>query len=135
MPEWITHFHQIWIFLSPIIAGVICYLIRPTINLVVYVYNKYIQKPDIDNRNDIEIIMDDLEAIKEELEHSRDRDKAVLHHEIFQTARTALKKGFITDFELKNLDILYTEYKAMGGNGTAAKLYKDCLKLPLKDIE
>lgn len=135
MPEWITDFHQIWIFLSPIVAGVICYLIRPTINLVVFVYNKYIQKPDADNRNNIEIILDDLDEIKEELEHSRDRDRAVLHHEIFLICKNALKKGYITDFEFKNLDGLYQEYKAIGGNGTAKKFYEDCLKLPNKEIE
>ncbi|MCI5792870.1 MAG: hypothetical protein MR011_06370 [Lachnospiraceae bacterium] len=61
---------------------------------------------------------------------------AILHDRLFQLCQTYIKLGYIPidDAEriLDNLDMLYSAYSALGGNGTGTALYNRAKALPLR---
>lgn len=128
VPESLVNLYQWITYLTPIWGLFIIILWKPLKNL----YFKLIKKPNSDNSSRLDKIEVKLVQIDEDLQERRRISRALLHHEIFQTAREALKKGHITEYELENLNELYVPYKAIGGNGTAEKLYNDCKNLPIK---
>ena len=57
----------------------------------------------------------------------------LLHDRICRLCETYLRKGFATNEEREQLQVLYTPYKAMGGNHNAESLYEQVMdKLPLE---
>ena len=57
----------------------------------------------------------------------------LLHDRICGLCEVYLKKGFATNEEREQLQVLYTPYKAMGGNHNAESLYEQVMeKLPLE---
>ena len=57
----------------------------------------------------------------------------LLHDRICGLCEIYLKKGFATNEEREQLQVLYTPYKAMGGNHNAETLYEQVMeKLPLE---
>ena len=56
----------------------------------------------------------------------------LLHDRICGLCEAYLKKGFATNEEREQLQVLFTPYKAMGGNHNAATLYEKVMEeLPL----
>ena len=57
----------------------------------------------------------------------------LLHDRICRLCETYLRKGFATNEEREQLQVLYTPYKAMGGNHNAESLYEQVMdRLPLE---
>ena len=57
----------------------------------------------------------------------------LLHDRICRLCETYLRKGFATNEDREQLQVLYTPYKAMGGNHNAESLYEQVMdKLPLE---
>ena len=52
---------------------------------------------------------------------------AMLHERIVRFCERLLIIGYVTADDLKELDYLYNPYRALGGNGTAERLYKQNL--------
>lgn len=57
---------------------------------------------------------------------------AMLHERIVRFCERLLIIGYVTADDLKELDYLYNPYRALGGNGTAEKLYNKVQQLPLR---
>lgn len=139
IPQWLIDI-QSWILtLSPICTLLILIFWKPLKAFCINVYSHFVSEPDAKNKSEIEQLEDRINKLSEKVEKlvdGREEDKeiylALLHHEIFQTARQALSKKKITESELENLEELYTPYKKLGGNGTAEKVYNDCKILPIE---
>ena len=59
----------------------------------------------------------------------------LLHDRICRLCETYLRKGFATNEEREQLQVLYSPYKAMGGNHNAESLYEQVMdKLPLEKM-
>lgn len=56
--------------------------------------------------------------------------KALLRDRIVQTYNHYKEKGYCPIYALENVEELYVEYQALGGNGTMEKLYEDLKELP-----
>ena len=64
----------------------------------------------------------------------KDMLKGIGHSMIMDKGKAYIDRGYITTDEYENLvDYLYTPYEKLGGNGSAAKIVKDCMNLPIKD--
>lgn len=57
---------------------------------------------------------------------------AILHDKIYTKCRAHIGEGSIDADEMKNLEHLFEVYEALGGNGTAKKLYEKCTNLPIR---
>lgn len=61
---------------------------------------------------------------------------SMLHDDLYQNCKSYLKQGYIpideSDEVLDNLNVLYTAYHNLGGNGTGKKLYEKTINLPIK---
>lgn len=58
------------------------------------------------------------------------RQKAILYNQIRVKSKNLINQGYITLSDLDALNLLYKEYKEIGGNGTAEILYKKAISLP-----
>ncbi len=123
VPPWLINIYQWIVYLTPVWA------------LILAVFWKPIQKVFDREKSRLTAIESKLQSVQDDIEDRKKVSHALLHHEIFQTARDSIKQGFITEVELENLEILYHEYKKLNGNGTAERLYKECCNLPLKDFK
>ena len=55
------------------------------------------------------------------------------HDKITWLGMCYIKRGYITKDEYENLhDYLYVPYRALGGNGSAERIMKEVMKLPIK---
>lgn len=55
------------------------------------------------------------------------------HDRIITLGMMYIKRGWITSEEFENLyDYLYAPYQKAGGNGSAAKVIQEVMKLPIK---
>lgn len=109
--QWITYLTPVWV-------------------LLLAIFWKPLRKVITKEKTRLTTIENQLVEVQDSLNERKEISKALLHHEIFQTARTALDRGYISEIELENLELLYTPYKAIGGNGTAERLYEKCCSLP-----
>lgn len=57
--------------------------------------------------------------------------REVLHLELYKECQELLEIGRITPEDLKNVERIYENYHALGGNGTGTALYERILKLPI----
>ena len=138
IPLWLSQLQSWIVTLSPVMTVLILVLWKPAKVIFIRIYNHFVQEPDTKNKHEINHLEERLDRMDKNVErliNDREEDKgiyvALLHHEIFQTARQTLKKGKISEHELENLEELYIPYKKLGGNGTAEKLYSDCKSLPI----
>ena len=58
--------------------------------------------------------------------------RCLLRERIIEICDRCLDRGFVHIHSLESLDDLMEQYKALGGNGTAAKLVEDVKKLQVK---
>lgn len=122
VPSWIINVYQWIVYLTPIWA------------LLLAVFWKPVQRVFDREKTRLTTIESKLQEVQDDIEERKKVSHALLHHEIFQTARIAIRQGFITEIELENLEILYHEYKKLNGNGTAERLYKQCCELPREEF-
>lgn len=115
--EWIVAIETIILFIG--------FVLKPVINVGKVVYKRYIGVPDKTNTERIEEVQQEIEVLKQ-------GQQALLRNQIITHAKAAIKKGSISDIELKNLDEMSKPYKALGGNGVTAQLVEECNKLKLE---
>lgn len=152
IPEWLILLRE-WQIL---IFGIAIALYRPAKYVVIKIYNNFVHKPDIENETEITLLRNEINKLRDEIKTEinlinedvteisnslddikqhrssvRKTHKALLHNALFEKCQRAIKKGSITPSELDNINGLYKPYKAIGGNGTAEKLYSECKSLPL----
>lgn len=60
--------------------------------------------------------------------------EALLHDSLYREAKTHIKRGKISEPDMRNVEYLYNSYHALGGNGTGTELFNRCKALPL-DLE
>ena len=77
--------------------------------------------------------------LKAKARNERQKDKAIengmyylLREKIIEICDRCIERGFVHIHSLESLDDLSKQYKALGGNGTAAKLIEDVKKLQVK---
>ena len=128
VPESLVNLYQWITYLTPVWGFILFVFWKPIKKL----YFKLFRKPDEIMSNRLDLIEKKLAKLDSDLQQRKRISKALLHHEIFQTAKEAIKKESITEYELENLEELYIPYKEIGGNGTAEKLYEDCKKLKIE---
>lgn len=69
---------------------------------------------------------------KKEQDVVREGIVAILHDRLYTSCIAFIDQGYCTVDDRENLEYLYKPYKALGGNGTAEKLFDKCEDLPLK---
>lgn len=57
--------------------------------------------------------------------------REVLHLQLYKECQELLEIGSVTPEDLKNVEKIYENYHALGGNGTGTALYERILKLPI----
>lgn len=62
-------------------------------------------------------------------------EKAVLTSRIFSICEDALRRGYTTTEEMKNVEAIFKAYTAFGLNGSAKEIRDRFLELPLKGVE
>ncbi len=140
VPIWLQLLDDWVIALSPLWTILILVFWKPMKILVINIYNRLVKSPVDETKEDIDehderlaLLEQKIEKLDSDLEQRKKVSRALLHHEIFQTAKQALKNKSITEIELENLEELYIPYKEIGGNGTAEKLYEECRSLPIQE--
>lgn len=58
--------------------------------------------------------------------------KALAHDSFYKACRELIRKEFITEDELENLNYLHDAYTALGMNGTGEELYKRCVEKEIR---
>jgi hypothetical protein len=61
--------------------------------------------------------------------------QAMLRNSIIEQYNKYIDKEFIPIYALENVTAMYTQYHALGGNGTITHLYEELLELPTKRKE
>lgn len=75
------------------------------------------------------------EKVKQTAETQQDilrRQKVILYNQIRAKSKNLINQGYITLSDLDGLNLIYKEYKELGGNGTAEILYQKAISLPKK---
>lgn len=73
-----------------------------------------------------------LNNIEKKQELIKQGTLAILHYRIYEDANQYIAQGYITTEQMDDLEHLFSPYEELGGNGTAKKLYKKCLDLPMR---
>lgn len=120
VPESIVNLYQWITYLTPVWLILLAIFFKPLKRMITKEKSRL---NDIENK---------LNKVQKDINERKTISKALLHHDIFQTARTAIKQGYITESGLENLEQLYEPYVELGGNGTAHRLYEQCKQLPHK---
>lgn len=55
--------------------------------------------------------------------------QAILRNEIIGQYNKYMEKGYIPIYAMDNVEAMYKQYHALGGNGTITDLYKELLEL------
>lgn len=58
---------------------------------------------------------------------------AILHDRLYQACQHHLDCGYCSVADAKNLEMLYTAYKTLGGNGVCAEMFGRCVDLPYNE--
>lgn len=75
-----------------------------------------------------------IDKVNERLELVEQSEKAVLTSRIFSICEDALRRGYTTVEEMKNVDAIFTAYTNYGLNGAAHEIYERFNDLPIKEI-
>ena len=70
--------------------------------------------------------------LQEQIERNKKGTLALLKFRVMKECDRLLDAGHVDVHKLDELKEMYQAYHAMGGNGTAERLYKEVLKLPIK---
>lgn len=63
----------------------------------------------------------------------REGIRAILKYRLLHLCQQCHRRGYISSIEeLENIEDIYRAYVELNGNGTAAKVYSDVIKLPIK---
>lgn len=81
---------------------------------------------------EIKNIQDHTQQIANAQYHILERQRVILYNQIRVKSKNLINHGYITLSDLDALNLLYKEYKELGGNGTAEILYKTAISLPKK---
>lgn len=71
----------------------------------------------------VEKTVEQNEALQEEMNKQSEALKASLRNSILKLYYCCLNKEYITTFQLQNLEELYSNYKALGGNSFISKCH------------
>lgn len=71
-----------------------------------------------------------FKSSKQRLDAISEGIKITLADRIYQAYKFHSAKGVISLDDSKHLETLYQQYKALGGNGTIEKMYKEIQELP-----
>lgn len=64
----------------------------------------------------------------------KDMLKGLAHDRIMELGMKYIERGYITKDEYENLiDYLWKPYEGLKGNGSAERVVKECMRLPIKD--
>jgi hypothetical protein len=63
--------------------------------------------------------------------HSKIGTMSLLHDRLYQAIKFYMRIGATTFEDYENLNYMYTEYEALGGNGAGKKLWNEYEKLPI----
>ena len=72
-----------------------------------------------------------VNKVLSDIEHSKGASKSMLHDRLFQSYNFYLRIGSITSEDMENMEFMYKEYIALGGNGTCKVLHDKVNKLPI----
>lgn len=61
--------------------------------------------------------------------------QALLRDRIIEQYNKWIDLGYMPIYALENVTAMYTQYHALGGNGTITHLYNELLELPTKKVE
>lgn len=61
--------------------------------------------------------------------------QAILRNEIIEQYNKYVERGYIPIYALDNVEIMYNQYHALGGNGTVTHLFEELKELPTKKRE
>lgn len=98
-------------------------------------YKKFVQSTNKKNEKQDEQIKNIQDHTQQTSEAQSDiirRQKVILYNQIRAKSKNLINHGYITLSDLDALNLLYKEYKELGGNGTAEILYKTAISLPKK---
>lgn len=59
--------------------------------------------------------------------------QALLRDRIFQAYNKFIDQEYIPIYAMESLQLMYDQYRKLGGNGTATKLMEELKRLPTKD--
>ncbi len=133
VPLWLIELKDWAQVLTPIMAILTVIFWNPIRKFCNNLFNEKFVEPENKQNEQINLMSTKLDQISAEIEDTRGIYKALLHHEIFITAKSAIERGEISMMELQNLDELYKAYHNLKGNGTAEKLYKEAQNLKIKE--
>lgn len=68
---------------------------------------------------------------KETVDNLLSASLCTLHSQLYKLSKSAIKRGYITQVELDELENVYPVYHALGGNGTGTNLYNKARALPI----
>lgn len=98
-------------------------------------YKNFVQSTNRKNEKQDEQIKNIQDHTQQTSEAQSDiirRQKVILYNQIRAKSKNLINHGYITLSDLDALNLLYKEYKELGGNGTAEILYKTAISLPKK---
>lgn len=98
-------------------------------------YKKFVQSTNKKNENqdeEIKSIQDHTQKLSKAQYDIIKRQKVILQNQIRAKSKNLINQGYITLSDLDGLNLLYKEYKELGGNGTVEILYKKAISLPKK---
>ena len=75
-----------------------------------------------------------IKTLNERMEMVEQSEKAVLTSRIFSICEDALRRGYTTVEEMKNVEAIFTAYTNYGLNGAAHEIYERFNNLPIKEI-
>lgn len=96
-------------------------------------FKKFVQSTNKKNEKQdeqIKNIQDHTQQISNEQYHIIKRQRVILYNQIRVKSKNLINHGYVTLSDLDDLNLLYKEYKDLGGNGTAKILYEQAIKLP-----
>ena len=96
-------------------------------------FKKFVQSTNRKNEKQDEQIKNIQDHTQQTSEAQSDiirRQRVILYNQIRVKSKNLINHGYVTLSDLDALNLLYKEYKDLGGNGTAKILYEQAIKLP-----
>ena len=104
----------------PLQDAILSYIVQAVMGVIIAIltgsYNKLAKR--------LKLKESENEAIKKGV-------REVLHLQLYKECQELLEAGSVAPEDLKNVEKIYENYHALGGNGTGTALYERILKLPI----